>query len=371
MRRHPERRAKLVARMYPRQWRRRYPDFVDLLAIELAEHPRGVVRDVAKAAVAERLQVAGILATGSKDRARSGLALIYAALVPFVALAMGMWSQLRTGLTAQGPTAPPILRAAEVLLEVGTLVALACLPLGIGLSLVRARRRDRSPAGAAIAGAGRRWVRPAAVLTCAVAALTVTGWAADQSRWYSPAASALPARGPAHSLTLWIRALIAPITPAWMHPGILGRMPAGEVAAVLLAPLLGLVAAAALLRTIMALPLHTPGRTDMVVGVSAVGMMLLAAAASVRWLLTHPGPRGATPLLAHRDQLAPGHTGWAVVVLLAAMAFTALVGTRRMLRGRSQRPPESADGLPYGATSQPVASAREASAAARLLFADQ
>ena len=330
MRAEPARRAALLARLYPRQWRESYPDFVDLLAVELAEHPRGVVRDVAQAAAVERLQGAGVLARGPRDRARSGLGLLYAALVPFVGLGLGMWSQLHTGLAGAGTAAPPVLRAADLMLEVGTLAALAFLPVGVGLSLARARRLDGRT--------GRPWVRPAAVLACAVAALSMTGWAADRSRWFSPAALGLPAWGPGHALTLWIRALVAPITPAWIHPGIFGRMPAGELAAALLAPLLGFVAAAALLRTIMMLPLHAPGRAEVVAGVGAVAMMLLAAAASVRWLLSHPARQGATALLARRDQLAPGHTGWAVVALLAAMAATALVGTRRMFRGRAISP---------------------------------
>ena len=340
-----ERRAELLVRLYPRQWRRDFPDFVDVLAAEFVEHPRGAALGVARGAAVERLRGAGIISPGPSNRARSGLALIYATLVPFVALAMGMWSQLQTGLAGKSPDASPVLRVVDLLLGVAAAACLAVLPIGLGLSLVSSRRVDRGLSERTTTGAAWAWVSPAAVSASALTALTAMGWAVDHSRWYSPAASALPTHGVPHVITLWVRALVAPITPAWVHPSLFGRMPGGELAAVLLAPVLGLVAAVSMLKAINALPLRVPGRADVVVGLSSAGMMLLAVTASVRWLVTHPDRQGATPLLAHRDQIAPGHTGWAVVALLALMALAALAGTRRMLRSRSEKPLTMEDGL--------------------------
>lgn len=342
----PARRAARLTRLYPRRWRRQYPDFEVVLAAELAEGRRGARRDAVRGAAVERLRAAGVLPIGPEDRARSGLTLIYAALVPFAALAMGMWSQLHTGISSRGLAEQPVLGPAELLLAIGTLVTAVCLPVGLALIVLRSSRRTPATthaSGTRGADAPRQMLlRAGALFLGAMVALTATGWAADRSGWYSPAALALPARGPGHVLTLWVRALVAAITPAWVHPSLFWRMPVGEFAAALAAPVVGLVAAVALMRMLAAVPLRTPGRADVAWAVSTVAMMLLSVAASVRWLLAHPARRGANALLARDDPLAPGHTGWAVVLLLVALAAAALIGTRQLLRGSLTAPTPSA-----------------------------
>ncbi len=84
------RRAALLVQLFPRQWRRQYPDFAEVLADELADHPRGVRRDVVRAAAVEHLRVAGVLPTSPSTTASSGLGLLFGSLVPFVALSAGM-----------------------------------------------------------------------------------------------------------------------------------------------------------------------------------------------------------------------------------------------------------------------------------------
>jgi hypothetical protein len=330
------RRASHLVRLYPRQWREEFPDFVEVLTEELAEHPRGAHRDVVRAAFVERLREGGILPKRPADRARSGLALIYAVLVPFAGLAMGVWSQLGTGLASDGNGTPPVLRASDLLLAIGTLVILIALPLAVVLVATEARRyRKVRYAGSA---PYRSVVRPVLAFVGSLGVLTIVGWGADRSGWYSPAAVALPHQGLGHLLTLWGRGIVATITPAWIHPSLFARMPTGELVAALLAPVAALAAAGALFRVIVRLPLRVPGRANAVLATSAFGMMVLAVVASGRWLLAHPGQQGATPLQARADQLAPGHTGWVVVFLLAALAVTALVGVLRVLRGHPDEP---------------------------------
>ena len=192
--------------------------------------------------------------------------------------------------------------------------------------------------------------RPGCDLRGVVRRASVAGEAADRSGWYSPAALALPSRGAGHVVTLWVRAIVASITPAWIHPSLFARMPAGELAAAFIAPVAGIAAAGALLRIISALPLRAPGRLDVTLAVVTGAVMLLSVTAAVRWILTHPTPQGATAVLTRTDQLAPGHTAWGVVIVLLALAATALVGMRRVLRGRRRPPFDSAGVAPSAAT---------------------
>jgi hypothetical protein len=330
------RRATRLARLYPRRWREEFPDFVEVLAEELVEYPRGVHGNVIRGAIVERFREGGFLPKRPADRPRSGLALVYAALIPFAGLAMGMWSQLGTGLASDGRNTPPVLRASDLLLAVGTFMLLIILPFVLVLVATEARR-GRMDRGAGRAAYGP-FVGPGLALVGSLGVLTMAGWGADRSGWYSPAAVALPHQGPGHFLTLWGRGIIATITPAWIHPSLFAQMPTGELAAALLAPVAAVVAAGALFRLIVRLPLRVPGRANVLLAASAFGMMFLTVVASGRWLLAHPGPQGATSVRARSDQLAPGHTGWVVVFLLAALAAVALVGFCRVLRGHPEEP---------------------------------
>lgn len=316
------RRAARLALLYPRQWRRRFPDFVDALGAELADHRRGVRRDVVGAAAIEWLRVVGVLPAGPGDEARSGLGLLYASLLPFVGLSAGMWSQLRSATAGHG-AAFPVLRALDLLLAVGTALALASFAAALPLVAVRARHRG---AGAVLRGP---LVRPVLAFGLAMTVLSAAGWAADRSGWYSPAAAALPAGGLGHALTLWARGVIAAITPAWVHPSLFARLPAGDLVATLVAPFAAVAASVALLRLLTHLPISPARRAHGAVAAATVGAMFLSVAATVRWLVDHPHPYGA----ALQGQLAAGHTPWAVAALLLALSVTAAIGARRVLRG--------------------------------------
>lgn len=341
-----DRRAARLALLYPRRWRREYPDFVGVLAAELEEHPWRARTDVISAATIERARAAGIIPTGPGDRARSGLALIYATLLPFTALLTGIWSQLRTGIGTDGRDTPPVVRAADLLLAVGTVAVF--VSLAVVVPLVGAHsRRGRSPDADPKAGlSARGLLQPALILIGSIATLTAAGWAADRSGWYSPAAAALPKGGLGYPIALWARGAIAAITPAWVHPTMFGHMPTGELLASLVAPFASLAGALALLRLVGHLPLRKPGRADVALALTIAGMMFISVAASVRWVLAHPTREGTTQLLARTDQLAPGHTGWGVAFLLVVLAGIAMIGTRRVLQGRRQPTEPGSGSLP-------------------------
>lgn len=337
------RRASRLARLYPREWRAQFPDFEGLLAEELAEHPRGVRRDLVRAALVERLRDAGVIPKRPADGVRSGLALIYAALIPFTGLAMGMWSQLHTGLASYRTATAPVLRTSNLMLTVGTLAVLLVAPLAIVL-VVADGRRNRSDGTTLGIVQCRPLVCPSLAFLGSLGVLTVAGWGADTSHWYSPAAAALPHQEAGRVATLWVRGVVATITPAWVHPTLFARMPSGELVAALVAPLAVLAAAGALFQLIVRFPLRWPSRANVVLAASACGMMFVSVVACGRWLLDHPGREGATALQARADQLAPGHTGWTVVTLLAVLAITALVGLRRVLKGQPEGPTRSGEG---------------------------
>jgi hypothetical protein len=332
------RRAARLVRLYPRQWRQQFPDFEEILVPELSENRRGVRRDVVRAALSERLRELGIIPKRPSDGARSGLALIYAALVPFAGLAVGMWSQLHTGLASAKAATPPVLDASSLLLTIGTLVVLVAFPFAIFLLLAEVPRMRRDKGTMAVAP---YWplVPPSLAFIGSLGALAVAGWGAERSGWYSPAAAALPHGGAAYVATLWVRGITAAITPAWIHPTLFARMPTAELVAALLAPVAAFAASAALFRLILRVPVAVSRRANIVLAAVAFGMMFVSVFACGRWLLNHPTREGATSAQARSDQLAPGHTGWVVVLVLGALTITALVGLRRLARSKRDDPP--------------------------------
>ncbi len=308
-----EARAARLARLYPRAWRARFPDFEAMLAAELAEGGRGATRGVLTGALGERLRSVGVIPAVPR---RTGLALVYAAVLPFTALTFGLWSQLHTGLAGRHGPASPVFGFTAVVLAVAGVGMALLVPAGLVLLVVRqVRDRDRRPLP----------VRPALILAGSLVALTLAGWAADRSGWYSPAAHALPAGGAAHVATLWVRAVVAAITPAWVHPSLFARMPAGQVAAAFIGPAGALVAAGAIFGLVSGLPGVGRGRSEFVAGTVPVLAMVTTVAGAVRWAMTHPAaPESAT--------LSASHTGGAVVAVLVLLAGTALLGLRRVPR---------------------------------------
>ena len=336
------RRAARLVRLYPRQWREQFPDFEEILAAELLENPRGVARNVVRTAASERLREFGVIPKRPGDRARSGLALTYAALVPFAGLAVGMWSQLHTGLASDKEVLPPVLGASNLMLTIGALALLVGLPLAIALLLAEAARNHWDN-GKKVLAHCRPLAGPSLAFVGSFGTLAVAGWGADRSGWYSPAAAALPHHGAAYLATLWVRGVTATITPAWIHPNLFARMPTGEIVAALLAPVAAFAASSSLFRLILRVPIAVPRRASLALAAAAVGMMFVSVVACGRWFVNHPTAEGTPSWQARSDQLAPGHTGWVVVAVLAALTITALVGIHRLAGSEPDEPTIAGD----------------------------
>ncbi len=227
------------------------------------------------------------------------------------------------------------MRSTQQLLAAGTTLAVAALLGAVIMVAVRALRRH---AGDGVRARCASLAAPLATLALSVGTLTAVGWMADRSGWYSPAAAALPSGGLGGALTLWARGIVAAVTPAWVHPGLFGQMPAGEIAAAVAAPVAAVAASAAVLRLSIRLPAWLPRRRHAVIAVATVGAMFLSAAATARWLLSAPHLAGTISSAADASRLSPGHTPWAVIVALVALTALAAVGARRVLQGR---PPTS------------------------------
>jgi len=333
--------AACLARLYPASWRQAFPDFIDVLSAELPERPLRVVADVVVSSTVERFRSMGVVPTRPADRGRTGLAVVVAALLPFAALSIGMWSQLHTGLARQGRSAPVSLRWAVDILAGALAVGLVTATLGMmAFALGRLRRRPGQVGGA---DPRSSIARPAGAFLLSIGALSLTGWLADRSGWYSPAAAGLPQHGAAQLPTLWIRGIVATISPAWVHPSILVRLPLGDLTAMLAGPILTMVATASLVQVVRRLPASRSRRVDEGLAIGAVGAMALAVGACSRWLLSHPGRQGVLPHLARTDPLAPGHTGWLVVIALVALTAVAALGMRWVL-GQGSRWPAVGDG---------------------------
>lgn len=329
--------ARLLTRLYPSAWRRTFPDFVEVLAAGLAERPLRVTANVLATSAEERLRAVGWFPAGRSDRRRTGLAMVVAALLPFTALATGLWSQLQSGLVTQGTQAPVPLQGAAVTLAVAASLVLLAAMISVVAVAIRSLWRAGRPGrlGPSIPG-------PAVAFAGALGALCISGWLAGRSGWYSPAAAALPRHGGVEVSLLWIRGSVTMISPAWVHPSIFGTMPAGQLVATLMALPAMVVAVGSLAAIVRRLPSLSSWRLDAGLAVVAVGAMILAVGACARWLLTHPGRQGATAHLASVDQLAPGHTGWSVALVLLALTALAAGGTRWLLE--SGDPPSVAEG---------------------------
>lgn len=322
-----ERRVRRLVRLYPRSWRQRYGEEMAAVLTEQMAESGSSLRlraDVVRGAGHERLREVGLRLAGSDpvDRVRAGTAMVYSCLIVFVGLACGIVSQLRTGLTetqASGGSTPVVVRVWGELLS-GLLVlvlVVCCLAAARGaIGMFRAVRTT----------AAKRLLGPGLLFVGGLGTLSVVGWTADQAHWFTPAGAALPHGGGAKLATLWIRGVVAPITPAWIHPSLFGHMPAGELIAVLLAPLGCLAMAVGLARLALCLPgsSATP-RSRMAMSRGVVTVMAVFVIVCTRWLAA-PTASGTE----HANLLVPGHTAVGVLMVLVALTALAAVGAHNM-----------------------------------------
>jgi len=282
-----ERQAARLLRWYPVSWRARYgEEFAELLLADFAEQPRNWRRsaDVIAHGLLARLALAGLTRRAQPPAVQ--MATLGSALAAFGTLGVAMLAQLATGWQWVSPASPSVARATVLMTLAAAAIAItglaAVLPL-LWQILLAARRRDgrgrdgqgrdgrgrdgRGRDGQGRDGRGRdgqgrdgrgwdgRVIRPAGLAVACAAAL-VAGARHFQNSWPGTGGT-----GAEHSLVpggvaafAWSSTLS--VSSFWVHPALLIRFPAAELAWMAASPVIGitLMVAAAMAVRRLALP---------------------------------------------------------------------------------------------------------------------
>ncbi|HUC23724.1 MAG TPA: hypothetical protein VMA73_13525 [Streptosporangiaceae bacterium] len=226
-----ERQAARLLRWYPASWRARYgEEFAELLLADLAEQPRNWRRsaDVAAHGLLARLTVTG-LTTRSQPPAVQ-MATLGCALAAFGTLGVAMLAQLATGWQWVSSGSPSVAGATVLMTVAAACIAIIGLVAAVPLLwriLLAARRRDV------------RVIRPAGLAVACAAAL-VAGARHFQNSWPGTGGT-----GAEHSLVpggvaafAWSSTLS--VSSFWVHPALLIRFPAAELAWMAASPVIGI-----------------------------------------------------------------------------------------------------------------------------------
>jgi hypothetical protein len=279
-----------LLRWYPRSWRARYgEEFTELLLAELAERPRSWRRtaDIVMSGMLARCTSAGLTSheLAPAEQIRYGVATLSCALAAFLTFGVAMLAQLATGWQWVAPRSASAL-GGSVAMSAGA----ACLVL-IGLlgALPVAWR-------AVVTAVGRRDGRLArsAGLMLASGAVLVTGTLHFQNSWPGTGGTgALHGLFPAGIAAFgWASTLS--VSSFWLHPALLGILPASMLAWMVLSPfaLIGLVAGlGAVVRRLTLPDWMLKYLARMAVAACVAAIPFLAGAAS--WVLGNgPGQAG-------------------------------------------------------------------------------
>jgi hypothetical protein len=237
-----ERQAARLLRWYPASWRARYgEEFAELLLADLTERPRNWRRttDVAVHGLLARIALTGLTRRAQPPAVQ--MATLGCALAAFGTLGVAMLAQLATGWQWVSPGSPSVVEATVLMTVAAACIAgigfAAGVPL-LGRILFAVRQRDG------------RVIRPAGLaVACAVA--LVVGARHFQNSWPGTGGT-----GADHSLVPggvaafgWSSTLS--VSSFWVHPALLIRFPAAELAWMAASPVLGialLIAAATTVR---------------------------------------------------------------------------------------------------------------------------
>jgi hypothetical protein len=242
-----ERQAARLLRWYPASWRDRYgEEFAELLLADLADQPRNWRRsaDVAAHGLLARVALTGLTARAQPPAAQ--MATLGCALAAFGTLGIAMLAQLATGWQWVSPGSSSVADATVLMTVAAACIAIiglaAVVPL-LGRILLAARQRDG------------RVIRPACLAVACVTAL-IAGARHFQNYWPGTGGT-----GAEHSLVPggvaafgWSSTLS--VSSFWVHPALLARFPAAELAWMAASPVIGImlmVAAAVTVRR-LALP---------------------------------------------------------------------------------------------------------------------
>jgi len=235
-----ERRVARLLRWYPPSWRARYGDeFAHLLLADIAERPRSWRRaaDVAAHGLLARCTSAGLTSheLPPLEQVRCGVATLCCALAAFLTMGVAMLAQLATGwqwATPRSASAVGASLAMSIAAAFLVLIALSGLvPVAWHAAVTAVRCRDG------------RLMRSAGLMLVSGTALVI-GTRHFQNAWPGTGGTgALHGLVPAGIAAFgWASTLS--VSSFWVHPALLGTLPAAELAWMVLSPfaVVGLVA---------------------------------------------------------------------------------------------------------------------------------
>ena len=227
------RRAEMLLRCYPKEWRARYGDeFAELLVADMSEQPHSWRRgaDVVRGGCVARIAEAGLgqRRLGPVDQVRRSLVALGCAMAVFVAFGAAIWAQLTIGWQWSEPDAATT-TAAMVVMS-GAALGFFAFAVAAAVPIVW------SVAGRAIRREFRGLERPSLLFFAAVGVLVVgghhfgNGWPGTGGH---PWAHQGIVPGGVAAFT-WASTLS--VTSYWAHPGALMAFPASEVAWMVVSP---------------------------------------------------------------------------------------------------------------------------------------
>jgi hypothetical protein len=228
------RRALLLSRWYPREWRLRYGDeFLELLHDDLEERPHSLSRtlDIARNGLLARVAVAGLGGRSlypDKDGRRSLAAFACAASL-FVTVALAIWAQLTIGWQWSAPDTVATTVAMFVMTVAVAALGAACLACAVPVAclairdLAKRRRLDT--------------LRPFTLTVIGLTALTLgthhfaNGWPGTGGHSWAHQ-GIVPGGVAAYA---WASTLF--LSSYWLHPAALTKFPMVELAWMFACPL--------------------------------------------------------------------------------------------------------------------------------------
>jgi hypothetical protein len=284
------RRANMLLRCYPKQWRCRYGDeFAELLVAEMSERPHSWRRsaDVMWSGCVTRIADAGL---GQRrlepvDQVRRSLVALGCAMAVFLAFGVAIWAQLTIGWQWSEPATATTTAAMIVMsgaaLALVTFAVAAALPI-LWNVLGRAIRREF-----------HGLVRPSLLFLTAVGVLIVggrhfgNGWPGTGGH---PWAHQGIVPGGVAAFT-WASTLS--ITSYWAHPGALMTFPASEIAWMVVSPVALVCTAVGAVKVVRRLDIPEP-TLRYEARLAQVGALVMSVflAGACMWVVDGgPGPR--------------------------------------------------------------------------------
>ncbi len=290
-RRSAGRRAVRLIRAYPPAWRARYGDeFVELLIADLEERPRSWRRtaDVVASGLLARSKAAGLTGylSDPAERARGGLAVLFAAAATFFAFGVAMWSQVAIGWRWEPPSAVPV-AASMILMSLAAVLAVSLAIVAAAPLLWSWARQVRR---------GRPGLMAPTLSTVAGGLVLVGGSRHFQDRWPGTGGHvwAYHAMVPAGA-TAFAWSATRGITSFWVHPGALASFSGGELAWMAISLPIIVVVIAGITTTLSRLELSLAVyRFEAQLARTGGALMLLFLAGASCWVLADepPGPTG-------------------------------------------------------------------------------